>query len=168
MKKVTNLSIIVAVTTNNAIGRNGQLLFRLSDDMKFFRKTTMDHPVIMGRKTWESLPAGALPGRRNIVVSRNPSFIADNAEVVDSIDKALELVRDCEEAFIIGGAQIYAGVLPLASKLYLTLIDSNVTDADAFFPTLDPTEWREETPTSPTLTDPKTGVNFRFVCLSRK
>ena len=168
MNRLPNLSIIVAVTANNAIGRNGNLLFHLREDLKFFRKTTMGHPVIMGRKTWQSLPGGALPGRRNIVISRNPDFNAPGAEVVDSLHKAMSLVADSPEAFVIGGAQIYAEALPFASRLYLTMIDRIVDDADTYFPVIDLDDWDNITPDAQVLTDPTNGISFRFVCLSHK
>ena len=161
------ISVIVAVDRDNAIGRNGELVYRLRDDMRHFRAVTMGHPVVMGRKTWQSLPAGALPGRRNVVVSRNPDFKADGAEVYPSLPAALKALENADTVMIIGGASIYAEALPLAHTLYLTQIDASTADADTYFPAVDVDQWavidRGEW-----LTDAETGLRYRFVCLSRK
>lgn len=160
------ISIIVAVTRNNAIGRKGDLLFHISDDLRRFKAITMGHPIIMGRKTFESFPKGALPGRRNIVITRQHDYAATGIEVVGSLDEAIALVSGCDEAFVIGGGEIYRQALPVSDRLYLTEIDADVTDADTFFPDIDPQQWlrgEEEC-----RHDDKSGVDYRFVCLSRK
>lgn len=137
-----NLSVIVATTRNGAIGRRGDMLFHIPADLRYFKHITMGHPVIMGRRTWESLPKGALPGRRNIVITRNSSFEAPGADVVDSLEAALQLVADADEIFVIGGGQIYAAALPLASRLYITEIDADApADADTYFPTFDTSDF---------------------------
>lgn len=136
-----NISIIVSITRNYAIGRNNDLLFYISDDLKRFKRLTTGHPIIMGKNTLLSLPNGPLPNRRNIVISQSlKSF--EGVEIVRSIDEALERVKDEEEAFVIGGGMVYEQFFPLAGKLYLTLVDEKI-DADTFFPEIDYSEWEE-------------------------
>lgn len=130
------VSMIAAVCTNGAIGRNGQLLFHISEDLRRFKQLTMGHPIIMGRKTFESFPKGPLPGRRNIVISRQADYAPAGAEVYPSPEAALAACADAPEVFIIGGEQIYRAFLPLADTLILTEIDAAPSDADAYFPTL--------------------------------
>ncbi len=161
-----SISIIVATGAGRAIGSAGDLMWHLGPDMRRFKATTMGHPVIMGRKTWQSLPKGALPGRRNMVVSRDTAFDAPGAEVFASPAQALAAAGD-DEVFVIGGGQIYAAMLPLAGKLYLTEVDRAFPDADTFFPQINPGEWREEEVT-PWYTDEKSGLPYRFVTLVRK
>jgi dihydrofolate reductase len=139
-----SISIIVGRARNGVIGRGGDLPWRLPEDLAHFKRTTMGHPVIMGRKTWDSIVARLgkpLPGRRNIVVSRNGQRY-EGAEVVPSLDAALALCAHSDEAFVIGGAQLYALALPRATRVYATEIDADF-DGDAFFPALDPAVWRE-------------------------
>lgn len=132
-------SIIAAVGKNNEIGRKGQLVFRIKDDMNFFRATTTGHKVVMGRKTWESLPQ-KLPGRENIVISRQQLVGPD--QIVNSVENFIkDNVDTTEEIFVIGGATIYQRFLPYARNVYLTEIDSGAADADAFFPNLDRSEY---------------------------
>lgn len=163
---MAQISIIVAVTRNNAIGRKGDLLFHISDDLRRFKAITMGCPIIMGRKTFESFPKGPLPGRRNIVITRQADYAATGIEVVGSLDQALALVAVCEKAFVIGGGQIYEQAIAVADMLHLTEIDADIDDADTFFPAINPDEWvrgDEEC-----HHDDKSGVDYRFVCLSRK
>jgi len=131
------ISLIAAIGKNRELGRGNQLLFNIPEDMKMFREKTTGHAVIMGRKTFESI-GRALPNRTNIVVTRDSSFQAPDSsiKVVHSIDEAIEFGKTIEtkEIFVIGGAQIYAHALPYADKLYLTVVDKKVGDADAFFP----------------------------------
>ena len=129
------LALIAAVARNGAIGKAGGLVWREPEDQKHFRRVTMGCPVIMGRKTWESLPARfrPLPGRRNVVITRNPAWQAEGAEAVVSLDAALALLADAPKAFVIGGAEIYALALPRADELVLTEIDADL-DGDTFFP----------------------------------
>ncbi len=164
---MAQISIIVAITRNNAIGRGGDLLFHISEDLKQFKAVTMGHPIIMGRKTFESFPNGALPGRRNIVITRQGDYNADGIEVVNSLQAAIDSIIDTNEAFIIGGGEIYNQALPLCSRLYLTEIDSEIADADTFFPKINRDEW-EIIGQSDIKQDPRSGVQFRFTCLSRK
>ncbi len=163
---MAQISIIVAVTRNNAIGRSGDLLFHISEDLKQFKAITMGHPIIMGRKTFESFPNGALPGRRNIVITRQRDYNAENIEVVNSLQAAIDAVKDVDKAFVIGGGEIYRQALPLCSRLYLTEIDTEIADADTFFPEIND-EW-EITEQSDIKQDPRSGVQFRFTCLYRK
>ncbi|MDR3217668.1 MAG: dihydrofolate reductase [Dysgonamonadaceae bacterium] len=137
------ISIIVAIAKNNEIGKGNNLLCRLPADLKHFREITSGHAVIMGRKTFASLPKGALPDRRNIVISRNKDLKIEGAEVYSSLDYALIKLIDENEVFIIGGAQIYAQTLAFADKLYLTKIHAGFPDADVFFPLIDWRAWRE-------------------------
>ncbi|MEP6873046.1 MAG: dihydrofolate reductase [Burkholderiales bacterium] len=129
------LALIAAVPRNGAIGKAGGLLWHEPEDQKHFRRVTMGCPVIMGRKTWDSLPARfrPLPGRRNLVITRNAAWRADGAEVVASLDAALALLADAPKAFVIGGAEIYVLALPQADELVLTEIDADL-DGDTFFP----------------------------------
>lgn len=128
------VSIIVAIDRARAIGNRGDQLYYIREDLRHFKELTMGHPIIMGRKTFEALPRGPLPGRRNIVVTRQADFEAPGAECASSLVAALELCAGLEEVFIIGGAQIYAQALPLASDLYVTEIDVVAPEADTFFP----------------------------------
>lgn len=138
------ISLIAVTARNRAIGKDNALLWQLPEDLRHFREITRGKPVIMGRKTWESLPAAfrPLPGRRNIVVSRNAAYVAAGAELAATLDAAVRLCADADEAFVIGGEQIYRQALPLADRLYLTEVDADA-DADAFFPELAPTDWQE-------------------------
>jgi dihydrofolate reductase len=134
----SHLSIIAAIGKNRELGLRGELLWHLSDDMKRFKEITAGHPVIMGRKTWESLPERfrPLPGRTNIVVTRQAAYNAPGATVVDSLSDAFLAAIDApgsDETFIIGGGELYAAALPYANRLYLTLINETA-EADAFFP----------------------------------
>lgn len=149
------LSLIAAVARNGAIGKGNALLWREPEDQKHFRRVTLGSPVIMGRKTWDSLPARfrPLPGRRNIVVTRDAGWYADGAEAVASIDAALALLAGSDKAFVIGGAEIYALALPLADELMLTEIDADL-DGDIFFPTWDRGRY------TCTSRDPRIGYSF--------
>ena len=138
------ISLIAVVARNGAIGRNQQLLWRLPEDMRHFRETTRGRPVIMGRKTWESLPTAfrPLPNRHNIVVSRNPAYHPSGATAAISIEEAIRLADDAGEVFVIGGEELYRQALPLARRLYLTEVAEDAT-GDRFFPEIRPAEWRE-------------------------
>ena len=135
MKAVPSPTLIAAVARNGVIGKDNGLLWHLPEDMRFFRQTTLGRPVIMGRKTWDSLPPRVrpLPGRRNIVVTRNADFDAPGAECAASLQEALERLAGEPVAFVIGGGQLYAQALPLARELWLTEIDRDF-DGDTFFP----------------------------------
>ncbi len=135
------LSIIAAMAHNRVIGKDNRLPWNLPADLQHFKRITMGKPMIMGRKTWESLP-GLLPGRRHIVVTGDPDYQADGAEVVHSLEQAISQAGDVDEVMLVGGANLYAQALALASRLYLTEIDAEV-DGDAWFPEFDPAEWQE-------------------------
>ena len=138
------LSLIAAVARNRVIGKNNQLLWHLPEDMKHFREVTRGKPVIMGRKTWESLPEKfrPLPERHNIVVSRNLDYKAPGATLVSSLEDAIDLTRSADETFVIGGETLYRQALAQAHRLYLTEIDQNY-EGDAFFPEVSPKNWIE-------------------------
>ena len=134
------ISIIVAASANNVIGAQGDLPWRLSDDLKRFKAVTMGKPVIMGRKTWESI-GRPLPGRQNIVITRQEGFAADGCDVVPSTEAATAAAGDAAEIMVIGGSQVYELFLPQAERLYLTRVYADV-EGDAFFPVVDENEWR--------------------------
>jgi len=134
------ISIIVAASTNNVIGVQGDLPWRLSDDLKHFKAITMGKPIVMGRKTWESI-GRPLPGRQNIVISRQAGFVADGCDVVASIDEAIATAGDADEIMVIGGSQVYELALPLAQRIYLTRVHADV-EGDAFFPEPGESKWQ--------------------------
>jgi dihydrofolate reductase len=137
----TSLSIITAFDRNRLIGRDNALPWHLPADLAFFKKTTLGKPIIMGRKTYESI-GRPLPGRRNLIVSRNSGFQAKGCEVCSSVDEALGLAQDQPEAMLIGGASLYQQALERAHTLYVTEIHA-VFDGDAWFPEIKPAQWRE-------------------------
>ena len=136
------LSIIACISqTNRAIGYQNRLLYHIKSDLTRFRELTTGHTIIMGRKTYESLPNGALPHRRNIVVSRSMKEM-EGCEVYPNLEAALKAAESPQEIFIIGGESIYRQSLPAARKLYLTVVDDAPQQADAFFPEINPKEWK--------------------------
>ena len=135
------LSIIVAVGENNEIGYKNGLLWRLPADLKRFRELTTGHTVVMGRKTFESLPNGPLPNRKNVVISRNPQFTHPDCLVFSSLEEAFFKLSSEKEVYVIGGSQIYYQALPYASVLYLTRVHASFPKADTFFPEIDWTKW---------------------------
>ena len=135
------ISLIVAMSQNSVIGLNNQLPWHIPEDLKNFKKITLNHCVIMGRKTYDSI-GKPLKDRRNIVISRNNSLLINGVEVVNSLDKAISMVDDSSEIFIIGGEQIYTISLPLATRLYVTKVNGNYK-GDAFFPDFIQNDWRE-------------------------
>lgn len=135
------VSLIAAVARNGGIGRNNQLLVHMPEDLAHFKRTTLGAPILMGRKTWDSI-GRALPGRRNIVISRNPAFAATGAEVAPSLDAALDRVSAAPKVYVIGGASIYAAALPRADELVLTEIDADL-EADTWFPAWDRRAFRQ-------------------------
>jgi len=143
----TPVILIAAIGKNNELGRNNDLLWRLKSDMNFFKSTTSGHWVIMGRKSWESLPTRfrRLPNRFNCVVSRNADFKAEGAHLFSNVQSAIETARqsNAEKVFIIGGAQIYNQSLQenLADEMYLTHVDATFDDADVFFPNVEKSAW---------------------------
>ena len=134
------VSFVLARADNGVIGRDGGLPWRLPGDMRRFKELTMGKPVVMGRKTWDSLPKKPLPGRENIVVTRDASFRADGAVVVHALGDAL--AREADEICIIGGAEIYAQALPHATRIHLTEVHGDI-DGDTRMPGFDPGAWRE-------------------------
>ena len=136
------ISFVVAVSRNGVIGREGGLPWHISSDLKRFKEITMGKPVIMGRKTWESLPRKPLPGRRNIVITRQQEFSAEGAEVAQNPGEALRLAGNVPEVAVIGGGEVYRLFWPLVDRLYLTEVDLEV-EGDTHFPVPDPYEWRE-------------------------
>jgi len=134
------ISIIVAVSTNNVIGVEGGLPWKLSEDLRRFKRLTMGKPIVMGRRTWESI-GRPLPGRQNIVLTRRSGFDAPGCDVVASPAEALDAAGDADEIMIIGGSQVYALFLSKASRLYMTRVHADI-DGDAEFPELDEEEWQ--------------------------
>lgn len=166
----TTLSIIVAIADDRVIGRGGDQPFYIRDDLRRFKALTLGHPVIMGRRTFEALPRGPLPGRTNIVVTRDPHYTRDGITVAGDIDSAMAAAADApdsDETFIIGGGQLYDAFMPHADRIYLTRIYASVPDGDTRFPAIDPTRWHEADRT-PLLTDPATGLQYHHITLTRK
>lgn len=161
------LSIIVAVASNWAIGKENNLLWHISEDLKFFKRTTLGSPIIMGYNTFLSLGSKALPKRRNIVINRNVEEEAPaGVEFVMSLDEAVALVKDEPQAFIIGGGRIYAAALDIVDQLYVTHVDTAIEDADTFFPDLTQTQWHQSE-TTPWSEDPESGLRYRFAIYNR-
>lgn len=160
------LSIIVCIAENNAIGLNGGMIYHQRADLKRFKNLTTDHTVIMGRRTFDSLPKGALPNRRNIVLTRGERTFP-GAEVYPSLQAALEHCAADEKVFIIGGSSVYNEALPLADVLNLTLVHHTPTEADTYFPEFDPSEW-EETLREDHEADEQNDQPYSFIDLKRK
>ena len=168
MRAITNknISIIVAIAENNAIGKNNELLWKLSDDLKRFKKITTGHTVIMGRRTFKSLPAGALPNRKNLVISDISGEVFENCQMAYSIEEVLAICDEKEEAFVIGGGMIYKQFLPHARKLYLTVVHEEF-EADTFFPEINYDEWNETSRQNYSISE-KNQFPHSFVVLERK
>ncbi len=160
-------SIIVAIAQENAIGQKNDLLTYISRDLIRFKSLTSNHTVIMGRKTYDSLPNGPLPNRRNIVLSTNKNLQIDGVEVFHSVQEVLNSCKNEEEVFVIGGATIYKEFLPYTKKLYLTHIHHFFENADTFFPDINMQEWKE-TYKLDIKDDDKTDFNYTFLNLERK
>ena len=137
------ISLVVAASQNNVIGRDNQLPWHLPEDLEYFKSVTMGKPILMGRRTFDSI-GRPLPGRRNIVITRDLEWDAEGVEVVNSVDDALAAgsLANSDEIMIIGGAQIYRECLPIADRLYLTRVEAEI-DGDAFFPDIDLKQWRK-------------------------
>jgi len=159
------ISLIVAASTNNVIGADGDLPWRLSDDLKRFKAITMGKPIIMGRLTWESI-GRPLPGRQNIVITRRPGYRAEGCDVVGSVDAAVEAAGAAAEIMVIGGGDIYRQLLPRASRIYLTRVDAEI-DGDTFFPELDESEW-EIVCSEAHAADERNAHAFKLMTLERK
>jgi dihydrofolate reductase len=162
------ISLIVAVSRNGVIGIDNQLPWHLPEDLKYFKSVTMGKPIIMGRKTFDSI-GRPLPGRTNIVITRDTSWQADGVEVAQSLVQAMTLGKlacasgDVDEAMVIGGEQIYRMTLPVADRLYLTEVQAEV-EGDAFFPAFDASDWHQVSEQLPEVTDTHP---YRFVVLER-
>ena len=159
------VTMVVAIGENNAIGKNNELLWYLPKDLRHFKTITSGHTVIMGRKTYESV-GKPLPKRRNIIITRNTELTVDGAEVVHTIEDALELCKSDEEVFIIGGAEIYKMAMKHTDKIFLTVVHESF-EADAFFPEIDRNLW-VETAAEKHLPDEKNNLSFTFSTLERK
>jgi len=160
------ITIVAAIARGGVIGSGNTIPWRVPEDMARFRALTMGHPVVMGRRTWDSLPDRfrPLPGRRNIVVTHNPAWAAEGADRASSLEDALALLGDEEQVFVIGGAELYALALPLADELQLTEIEADV-DGDVFFPLLDAADFEEMSRES---LESETGTSIAFVVLRRR
>lgn len=158
------ISMIAALDRKNVIGCNGDLPWRLKKDMRHFKSTTSGKPIIMGRKTFESI-GRALPGRKNIILTRNKNYHADGVTVVHSKDAALEATKNYEEVVIIGGGDIYELFLDIAQVLYLTFVDAD-TEGDTFFPEIDETRWTRTSRISNSA-DKYNEYDFEWVTLER-
>lgn len=161
---MTRIAFVVAHDRGGVIGKGGGLPWRLPDDMKHVRETTVGKPLIMGRRTYESI-GRPLPDRRNIVLTRDRSFHAEGVLAAATVEDALALAADAPETIVFGGAEVFRRFLPMADRIYLTEVDANV-DGDTFFPALDAAEWREvqrvEHPA-----DARHHYSFRFITLER-
>lgn len=161
-----SVNIIVAAALDGAIGRGGTQPFFVSDDLRRFKALTMGHPIIMGRKTFEALPKGALPGRRNIVITSNAKFEAPGAERAASLEDAIQAALTTDsEVFIIGGGSVYRDALPLAHRIQLTRVYTTVPDADVFFPPINSDEWTAAE--AEVLTDARSGLQYSFLTYHR-
>lgn len=160
-----NISIIVAIAENFAIGKNNDLLFHLPNDLRRFKEITTGHTLIMGRNTLLSLPKWPLPNRRHIVITDRPDDVFPGCEVVYSIEEAIDKVKDEDEAFVIGGGMIYRQFYPLAGNLYLTVVHQNF-EADVFFPEINYSDWNEISRED--FFDEKNGFNYSYLNLERK
>ena len=157
-------SLVVAVARNGVIGREGQLPWKLPDDMAYFRKVTMGHPVVMGRRTWESI-GKPLPGRENIVVTHNRGFAAPGCRVVHSLAEAWKAAGGADEVSVIGGTMLFEETLPIADRIHLTEVQADVP-GDTYFPPFDRAEWRE-TEVLAHPADARHAYPFRIVVLDR-
>jgi dihydrofolate reductase len=157
------ISMIVARSRNHVIGRDNQMPWKISADLQFFKRITMGFPVIMGRKTWESI-GRPLPGRRNIVVSRNQDYQATGGELVGSLDEALKSLSEFPRVFVIGGEQLFKQAFDKADRLYITEIDLDIEGGDTFFAVPNESDWKEVERTPGAEGD----ITFSFITLERK
>lgn len=159
------ITIIAAIAKNNALGKDNQLIWHLPADLKRFKKVTLNHHIIMGRKTYESL-GKPLPNRTTIIITRNKNFIAEDSIIVNSLKEAIEAAKSDTNPYILGGAEIYAQAIKIADKLDITFVH-HTFDADAFFPEIDLTIWKEVT-REDLNSDEKNKYNYSFVSFERK
>jgi len=160
------ISIIVAVAEDYGIGKDNKLLWHISEDLKHFKQITSGHTVVMGKKTFESLPFKPLPKRKNIVITDVPNEVIEGCDMAYSINEAIEKMDTAEENFVMGGASIYRQFFGLADKLYVTRVHTK-PEADTFFPEINESEWKL-TETSESYTDPNNGLSFVFLKYLRK
>ena len=159
--------IIAAVADNGAIGKDNDLLWHIAEDMKYFRRTTVGHPVVMGYRTFLSIGGKPLPKRDNIVISTRPwADVPEGVKVAGSLEEAYALT-DVDKVFVMGGGETYRRALPTADKLYITRVHTCIKDADTFFPAIDPAIWEVES-AAPTATDPETGYDYEFIVYRRR
>ena len=159
--------IIAAVADNGAIGKDNDLLWHIAEDMKYFRRTTVGHPVVMGYRTFLSIGGKPLPKRDNIVISTRPwDDVLEGVKVTGSLEEAYALT-DESKVFVMGGGETYRKALPTADKLYITCVHTCINDADTFFPAIDPSIWEVESAT-PAATDPETGYDYEFIVYRRR
>jgi dihydrofolate reductase len=159
------ISIIAAMARNRVIGRHNRMPWHLPADLRHFKALTIGKPIVMGRKTWESLP-GLLPDRPHIVVTHNPSYHAEGCTLVHSIDEAIAVAGEVEEIMVVGGGAFYAEILPRVGRIYLTLVDAEI-EGDTLFPDLDMAEWVERS-RERHLADEKNAYPYSFIVLERK
>ena len=157
------ISMIVARSRNHVIGRDNQMPWKISADLQFFKRVTMGFPVIMGRKTWESI-GRPLPGRRNIIVSRNADYQAAGGELVGSLDEALNSLSEFPRVFVIGGEQLFKQAFDKADRLYITEIDLDIEGGDTFFEVPNESAWKEVERTPGSEGD----ISFSFITLERQ
>ena len=159
--------IIAAVADNGAIGKDNDLLWHIAEDMKYFRRTTVGHPVVMGYRTFLSIGGKPLPKRDNIVISTRPwTDVPEGVKVAGSLEEAYALT-DADKVFVMGGGETYRRALPTADKLYITRVHTTIADADTFFPAIDPAIWEVESSTL-AATDPETGYEYEFMVYRRR
>jgi dihydrofolate reductase len=162
-----NITLVVAASENNAIGLNNQLLWHLPKDMRFFKNTTWGMPILMGRKTFESMGSKPLNGRLNIIITRNKNWISEDVTVVHTMEEAIALATkfSYNELLVIGGGEIYEMALPLAQKIWLTRVHTTI-EGDVYFPTLN-ADW-ELVSSTQNAADEKHNFSFDFECWKRK
>lgn len=165
---MSGINIIAIVAANGAIGKGGDQPFHIREDFRRFRQLTLGHPVIMGRRTFEALPGGPLPGRRNIVVTSQYDWHADGVETAPSLEAALVLAMEADmDMYVIGGGEIYRQAMAYADYLYLTWVDASVEDADTFFPEIVAEEWEKVSDGEPAV-DERSGASYRFTEYRRR
>ncbi len=164
MKK--QISIIVAIAQNNAIGKNNDLLWHLSGDLKRFKELTSGHTIVMGKRTFESLPIRPLPNRKSIVITDIPGEVIPGCVMAYSIDDAISKCDESDENFIIGGGSVYNQFMPIADKLYLTLVHKDF-DADTFYPPINYDEW-QSIEKQENIYDEKSGLSYSYIIYKRK
>ena len=158
-------SLVVAMSENGVIGRDNKLPWRLPEDLAYFKRVTMGHPIVMGRRTYESI-GKPLPGRLNIVVTRQKDFAAPGCVVVHGLDEAWDAAKGADEVSVIGGTALFRDTLPVADRIHLTEVQAKV-DGDTFFPAFDRSQWRE-TEVSRHAADARHSYPFRIVVLDRR